>query len=62
MHDLSVAPYRQVLPNELDEARPREPHAARDMAPGQCWAFLDHGTMAEVIAEERPFALRRAAK
>lgn len=27
--------------------------AARDVAPGECWAFPGHRTMAEVIAEER---------
>jgi hypothetical protein len=26
--------------------------AARDVAPGERWAFRDHRTMAEVIAEE----------
>jgi len=27
--------------------------AARDVRPGECWAFTDHRTMAEVIAAER---------
>jgi hypothetical protein len=27
--------------------------AAREVAPGECWTFTDHRTMAEVIAEER---------
>jgi len=32
-----------------DNAAPR---AARDVAPGDCWAFDDHRSMAEVIAAE----------
>jgi hypothetical protein len=27
--------------------------AARDIAPGECWAFVEHRTLAEVIAAER---------
>jgi hypothetical protein len=27
--------------------------AARDVPPGTSWAFLDHRTMAEVIADEK---------
>ena len=26
--------------------------AARDVAPGECWTFTDHRTMAEVMAAE----------
>jgi len=29
------------------------PRAAHDVAPGECWAFTDHRTLAEIIAEER---------
>jgi hypothetical protein len=31
----------------------RDPRVARDVPAGQSWAFLDHRTMAEVIADER---------
>ncbi len=49
MDDLSAALQRRHQPNELeDEGRP-----ARDVAPGECRAFVDHRTMAEVIAAER---------
>jgi hypothetical protein len=27
------------------------PKPARDIAPGQCWAFKDHRTVAQLIAE-----------
>jgi hypothetical protein len=27
--------------------------AARDVAPGESWAFREHRTMAEVIADEK---------
>jgi len=37
--------------NEIEERS--EPRLARDVAPGERWAFLDHRTMAEVIAAER---------
>jgi hypothetical protein len=49
MDDLSAARPRQHQPNQLeeDEGRP-----ARDVAPGECWAFLEHRTMAEVIVAE----------
>ena len=29
------------------------PRSARDVAPGERWAFVEHRTMAEVIAAER---------
>jgi hypothetical protein len=46
MDDLSAALSRQHQPIELkDEGWP-----ARDVAPGECWAFRDHRSMAEVIA------------
>ncbi len=48
MDDLSAAECWQHQPNKLEEGRP-----ARDVAPGECWAFLDHRTLAEVIAAER---------
>ena len=28
-------------------------YAAYDVLPGECWAFVEHRTMAEVIAAER---------
>jgi hypothetical protein len=33
-------------------ARADRPTPARDVAPGDCWAFTDHRTMAEVMAED----------
>jgi len=50
MRDLSVAEHRQHQSNELGE-NDRKP--ARDVAPGERWAFVEHRTMAEVIAAER---------
>ena len=40
---------------QRDHALSREdwPRPARDVAPGECWAFTDHRTMAQVIAEGR---------
>jgi hypothetical protein len=32
-------------------AREDRPMPARDVAPGECWAFTDHRTMAQVMAE-----------
>lgn len=29
------------------------PRAARDVAPGQCWAFTDHATLADTYFDER---------
>jgi hypothetical protein len=49
MDDLFAAERRQHQPNELEnEGRP-----ARDVAPEACWAFVEHRSMAEVIAAER---------
>jgi hypothetical protein len=49
MEDLSAALPGQHQPDELkDEGRP-----ARDVAPGECWAFVEHRSMAEVVAAER---------
>jgi hypothetical protein len=50
MVDLSAAVPRQHHDNERGktDARP-----ARDVAPGERWAFVDHRSMAEVIAAER---------
>lgn len=43
------------------EQQVRDERAARDVAPGQSWAFHDHRTMAEVIdAERRDRAARQA--
>ena len=48
MDDLFAALPRQHQFNELEgEGRP-----ARDVAPGGCWAFVEHRSMAEVIAAE----------
>jgi hypothetical protein len=38
----------QFVANENEVCRP-----ARDVAPGERWAFVDHRSMAEVIAAER---------
>jgi hypothetical protein len=38
-----------VAETKADDAR--EPRAARNVAPGECWAFIDHRTVAEIIAE-----------
>jgi hypothetical protein len=35
--------------NDPDRVSP----VARYVAPGECWAFVEHRTMAEVIAAER---------
>ena len=37
-----------------DTGDTRNPKPARDVAPGESWAFSDHRTMAEVIAEDVP--------
>jgi hypothetical protein len=37
----------QFVANDNDDRR-----AARDVAPGECWAFVEHRTIAEVIAAE----------
>ncbi len=50
MDDLSAAECRQRDQHELNENIGRP---ARDVAPGERWAFLDHRTMAEVIVAER---------
>lgn len=49
MRDLSAADYRQHQSNELGE---EYGGPARDIAPGERWAFADHRTMAEVIIDE----------
>jgi hypothetical protein len=54
MDDLFVAARRQPFSNELGKINGRgDPRPARDVAPGECWAFDEHRTMAEVIAAER---------
>ena len=50
MVDLSEAARQQEHDNGLDE-KYRGP--ARDVAPGERWAFVEHCSMAEVIAGER---------
>jgi hypothetical protein len=37
----------------LNDAAGRDPRAARDVAPGELWAFFEHRSLAEVIAVER---------
>ncbi len=60
MHPQCPAEKRRVLffsfgerKTGTDTSEERGPKPARDVAPGECWAFLDHRTMAEVIADER---------
>jgi len=54
MDDLSGAAGRQLSANGLREIDgSRDPRPARDVAPGERWAFVEHRTMAEVIAAER---------
>jgi hypothetical protein len=50
MDDLSAADVRRHHDNESGE-KYRRP--ARDVALGKCWAFVDHRSMADVIAAER---------
>ncbi len=50
MDDCSPAERRQHHDNQLGETYGRP---ARDVAPGERWAFIEHRTMAEVIASER---------
>jgi hypothetical protein len=50
MEDFGAAERRQHAQHELSENIGRP---ARDVAPGECWAFVEHRTMAEVIAAER---------
>jgi hypothetical protein len=49
MSDLSTAAPRQQQNKQLvhEVGRP-----ARDVAPGEPWAFIEHRSMAEIIAEE----------
>ncbi len=54
MVDLSEAAREQQHDNGLGEIERRgDPRPARDIAPGERWAFVEHRTMAEVIAAER---------
>ena len=48
--DLSEAAREQQQDNGLGE---KDGGPARDGAPGESWAFVEHRTMAEVIAAER---------
>ena len=50
MHDLSAAELPQRHDNDLGEKYGRP---ARDVAPGERWVFVEHQSMAEVIAAER---------
>jgi hypothetical protein len=49
MGDLAAAEVRQHHDNESAEKYKRP---ARDVAPGERWAFVEHRSMAEVIAAE----------
>ena len=49
MDALFAAECRQHQTNELEDEGP----AARKLSRGECWAFVEHRTMAEVIAAER---------
>ncbi len=54
MDDLSVAATRQLSPNGLGEIEGcGDLRAARDVAVGERWAFVEHRSMAEVIGAER---------
>jgi hypothetical protein len=35
-----------------DTGYSRDPKPARGVTPGECWAFTDHRTIAEVLAED----------
>jgi hypothetical protein len=53
MDDLSSAAKRELSANGIREIDgSRDPRAARDVASGEHWAFVEHRTMAEVIAAE----------
>jgi len=50
-----VSPTRREAPensNQVFDDGARDPRAARDVAPGTLWAFVEHRTLAEVMAEE----------
>ena len=47
--------------NQVIESERRDPRAARDVAPGEPWMFVEHRTLAEVIAAFRRGAPRRKA-
>jgi len=49
-------PARRTAPantNEFFDEKGRDRRAARDIALGEPWAFVEHRTLAEVIAAER---------
>jgi hypothetical protein len=51
MDDLSIAAAARQLPaNGLGN---KDGKPARDVPPGEPWVFVEHRTMAEVIATER---------
>jgi hypothetical protein len=54
MDNLSSAARRQPLPNGLGEIQGCDDlRRARDVVPGERWAFVEHQTMAKVVAAER---------
>jgi hypothetical protein len=46
MDDLFAAECRQHQTNQLED----KGRVARHVAPGECWAFVEHRSMAEEIA------------
>lgn len=49
-------PSRHLVPanaNQVFDDGGRDPRAARDVNPGEPWVFVEHRTLAEVIAAER---------
>jgi hypothetical protein len=40
-----------LLPRRTEEYDPRIPEPARDVPPGECWAFREHRSTADLIAE-----------
>jgi hypothetical protein len=39
------------IQHHTDAGDTSNPKPARNVAPGECWAFADHRTLAEIIAE-----------
>ena len=47
----STTEKRHILERKHAESDQRDARAARDVAPGECWAFTNHRTLAEIMAE-----------
>jgi hypothetical protein len=41
----------ELAQRRADGRNVKDPRVAREVPPGECWAFTDHRTMAEIIAE-----------